>query len=137
MELKEPQSMDELIYMTIRDDGKFKARAWVFKELCPKCKKGIVAKPKNPKTGRPKIRATEYACSECDYRVPKEEYEETLMCNIEYTCPACNNEGKIQVPFKRKTFMGTKAIMFFCEKCNEKLAITKKMKAPKKSKKKK
>ena len=137
MELKEPQSMDELLYMTIREHEGFKARAWVFKEQCLECKKGLIAKPRNPKTGRPKIRAKEYECNECGVTFPKEEYEETLMCNIEYTCPECKNEGAIQVPFIRKSFMGTKAIIFFCEKCNHKLAITKKMKAPKPSKAKK
>jgi len=134
MKLKEPESMNELLYITIREHDGFKVRAWVFKEKCSECGKGLIAKPKDPKTGRPKIRSKEYECNECGRIVPKEAYEETLMCNIEYTCPECKFEGQQQVPFKRKSYMGTKAILFECEKCKHKMAITKKMKDPKKSK---
>jgi uncharacterized CHY-type Zn-finger protein len=137
MELKEPESMNELVYFSNRDNGKFKARAWVFKEICPKCKKGLMSKPINEKTGRPKIRAKEYVCPECGYTVDKQEYEDSLTCNIEYTCPECSHEGKTRVPYKRKTYFGVKAIVFHCDNCNHKLGITKKLKAPKKKKKKK
>ncbi len=132
MELREPKSMSELVYFTNRDEGKYKVRAWVFKGICPKCKKGLMSKPINEKTGRPKTRATIYVCSECGYTVDKEEYEETLMCNIEYTCPECGFHGKTQTPFKRVSFKGVKSIVFRCEKCNVKLPITKKMKEIKK-----
>ena len=134
MKLREPKSMQELIYFSNRDDGKFRARAWVFKELCPKCKKGLMQKPRNEKTGRPKIRAKEYVCSECGYTVEKQEYEDTLTCNIDYKCPECGHEGQTQVPFIRKSFLGTKAVIFNCDSCNHKMGITKKLKAPKKKK---
>lgn len=132
MALKEPNSMDELVYFTNRDDGKFRARAWVFREICPKCKKGLMGKPINEKTGRPKIRASEYECPECGYSVDVKEYEDSLMCNIDYACPECGNESQIRVPFKRKSFFGVKAVVFHCEKCNHKMGITKKLKKPKK-----
>ena len=58
--------------------------------------------------------------------------------NIQYTCPKCNNAGEISVPFKRKKVQridektGKKetveAVRFLCEKCNEKIDVTKKMK---------
>ena len=135
MELKEPESMKELVYITIREHDKFKVRAWVFRELCPKCKKGLMGKPINPKTGRFKTRAKEYVCPECGYSAPIEEYEDLLTCNIEYTCPECGFSGKTQAPFKRKSFLGTKAVIFNCEKCNHKMGITKKLKETKSKKK--
>ena len=132
MPLKQPESMDECVYFTRRtiDDGK--AMVWVLKEKCPKCKKALMTKPHDDKTGKVKIRATEYVCSECGHKEEKAAYEEKLTANIAYTCPKCKNVGEIQVPYKRKSFMGVKAIVFNCQKCNEKIPITKKMKAPKK-----
>lgn len=138
--IKEPESMDEVCYFSRRDleNGKGDAVAWVFKGTCPKCKKGKMGKPINPKTGKAKIRAKEYECPECGYIVEKEEYEDTLECEIKYTCPKCSHKGETTVPFKRKSLKladsasgkarSSKAIVFICEKCNEKLGITKKMK---------
>ena len=132
MSLKEPQSMDELVYFTRRKIDNGAARAWVFKELCPECKKAHMGKP--VAKGKVKIRATEYVCPSCSYTIEKEEYEDSLTCNIEYTCPHCSNQGQVQVPYVRKSFQGVKAVVFCCEKCGEKISITKKMKEPKKKK---
>jgi len=134
MALREPESMNELIYLTRRvtDDGK--VRAWVFREKCPKCKKGFMGKPLDPKTGKIQIRQKIYICPECKYELPSTEYEETLMMNAEYTCGDCKKTGQISVPFIRKTFMGVKAVVFDCEFCHKKIAVTKKMKEPKKKK---
>lgn len=135
-EWKEPKSMEELVYFTRRKLGeKGRAKVWTFKEVCNKCGKGLMSKPKDPKTGRPKIRATEYVCPDCGNSVEKQEYEDSLFANVEYTCPACQKEGKIKIPYKRKTYLGTKALVFNCESCGEKIGITKKMKEPKKKKK--
>jgi len=138
MNLKQPTSMEECIYFTNRSVGKGKIKAWVFKETCTKCNKGLISKPKNPKTGRPKIRSQEYACSECNNILPKEEYEDTLTCNIQYTCPHCSFEGETQAPFKRKKVQilnketmkkkAAEVIRFQCEKCNKDIDLTKKMK---------
>ena len=97
-----------------------------------------MSKPKDPKTGKPRIRATEYLCPECHYQVEKEEYEDSLTINIQYTCLHCNNQGEIQVPFirrkvkifdeeeqKKKTI---EAVRFNCQKCNKEIYVTKKMK---------
>lgn len=126
--LKQPENMDELVYWTKRAIGDGSVKAWVFKELCPKCKKSLMGKPKDPKTGKVKIRSKEYVCESCNYTVEKKEYEETLQVNIDYKCPECGNEGEIRVPFKRKMVKGTPSIVFPCEKCNAKIIITKKMK---------
>jgi uncharacterized CHY-type Zn-finger protein len=61
--------------------------------------------------------------------VEKKVYEETLTCEIKYTCPECSNEGETEVPYKRKTWQGMKAVVFQCGKCNAKIGITKKMKS--------
>lgn len=138
MTLKQPKSMDECIYFTNRTIDNGKIKAWVPKELCHKCKKGLMAKPKDPKTGKPKIRADYYECPDCKHTAEKKEYEETLTCNVEYTCPRCNNKDEIQLPYKRKKIQrlnpetGKKqsidSLRFQCSKCKENIDITKKMK---------
>lgn len=129
--MKEPDSMEELIYFTRRKLDSGKAMAWVFREKCPNCKKGLMSKPVDPKTGDVKVRAKEYVCPECGHSVEKKEYEESLQANIKYTCPHCKQEGAVQIPFKRKKIKGTDALVFECEGCNKKIPITKKMKAVK------
>lgn len=136
MTLKQPTSMDECVYFTNRSIGKGKIKAWTLKELCPKCKKNLMSKPKDPKTGKISIRAKEYICPECKYTVEQNEYEDSLTCSIEYTCPHCSFSGEIQVPFKRKkvkmlTDTGEKlveALRFQCQKCSKNIDISKKLK---------
>ena len=138
MAIKEPESMEELVYFTNRKVGDGNIMAWVYRKECPKCGKAKMGKPKNEKTGRAKIRAAEYVCPECGNIIEKEEYEETLTCEIKYTCPKCKHEGEAEVPFIRKKTMifnekkqkkvSVAAVVFECENCKEKLAITKKMK---------
>ncbi|MGV8169151.1 MAG: hypothetical protein ACP5N3_03790 [Candidatus Nanoarchaeia archaeon] len=131
MALKEPESMDELVYFTRRTTEDGKVRAWVFREKCPKCKKGMMGKPHDEKTGKVKIREKEYICPECKHTVPAQEYEDTLTTNIEYTCGGCSKSGQTTAPYKRKTYMGAKAILFECQFCHKKIPITKKMKETK------
>ena len=126
--VKEPESMEELVYFTQRSVGNGNVRAWVYRGICPKCKKGKMGKPADEKTGKVKVRAKEYVCPECGYTVEKKAYEETLECEIKYTCPECGHSGEIAVPFKRKKFQGMDAVVFLCDKCKAKIPITKKMK---------
>jgi uncharacterized CHY-type Zn-finger protein len=126
MLLKEPQSMDELVYFTRRDIGAGKARCWVFKEKCPKCKNAFMGKP--VVKGKVKVRAKEYVCPSCEYLVEKLAYEESLTANVHYVCPACSFSGYAQVSFKRKRIDGILALQVACEKCKGKINITKKMK---------
>ena len=138
MILKEPTSMDECVYFTNRIIGDSKIKAWVFRGMCPKCGKGIMGKPRDKKTGKPKIRADEYICPECNYTVDKQEYEDSLDINIKYTCPKCKHSDELKLSFKRKKLQrideetGKKetveTIRFECCKCGEKIDITKKMK---------
>lgn len=134
-----PESMDELCYMTRRNfEGKGKVIAWVERGTCPKCNKGLMSKPKDPKTGKFKIRSTEYVCNECGFETPKTEFEETLMAKVIYTCAKCDYEGEIETPFKRKKVgiwdeekqkkVPTECFTFACQKCGEKIHVTKKMK---------
>lgn len=133
-----PENMEELVYFTRRELGdKGKVICWVPKENCSKCKTGLVAKPKDPKTGRPKIRATEYICENCGNITEKEEYEESLQAYLIYTCPHCGKKGEAKVPFKRKTIAGVKTLRAQCEHCGGNIDVTKKMAEPKKKKPKK
>ena len=139
MSLKEPQSMDECVYFTNRElanEGYIKA--WVFKEDCPECKKSKMGKPINPKTGKAKIRAKEYECVSCGHKEEKENYENTLTCNVKYKCPYCRNEDETQIPFLRKKVTrfneekgkreSVEGVIFNCSKCEKRIEITKKMK---------
>jgi len=139
MVLQEPSSMEECVYFTNRvlpNNGKI--RAWVLREHCPKCKQGLMGKPLDPKTHRPKIRSDLYECPKCKYSAPIQEYEDTLTISILYTCPHCNNKDESRLPFKWKkgkildTETGKERtanlIKFQCSKCKKELNITKKMK---------
>ena len=66
-----PNSMEECVYFTRRAVGNGKAVAWVFKEDCPECGKAKMGKPVNEKTGKAKIRATEYVCPACNHTIEK------------------------------------------------------------------
>jgi hypothetical protein len=139
MALKEPQSMDECVYFTNRflDNNGF-VKCWVLRGICEKCNKGLMGKPKDPKTGRPKIRATEFTCPECKYTLDETTYEEKLTANIKYKCPYCSNESELQLPFKRKKVQRlneesqkketVEGLVFPCSKCGKNIYITKKMK---------
>ena len=117
-----------MVYFTQRAVDTGFVKAWVYKGQCPKCKKGIMGKPVDAKTGKVKIRAKEYICPACNYTVEKQACEDTLECEIKYTCPKCKFVGEASVPYKRKKFEGVPAIVFLCEKCKTKIPITKKLK---------
>lgn len=131
-----PESMDECVYFTNRtlEDGKGSVIAWVRRVDCPECGKGKMGKPVDPKTGKVKSRSDIYVCPECGHEEPKAEFEPTLTVEIEYKCPHCGDEGEATTEYKRKSFQGVPAYVFKCNKCGEKIGITKKMKAPKKKK---
>jgi len=137
--VKEPTNMDDLVYCTRRNLGNDGfAMAWVHKGKCPKCKKGIMGKPRDPKTGKPKIRAKEYVCPECKFTIEKKEYEESLTCEMTYTCPHCKAKGEASVPFIRKRVQrvdpetGKKkpldVVRAQCSNCDGNIDITKKLK---------
>lgn len=127
--MRRPESMDECIYFTNRDLGdKGSVLCWVFRDECPECHKAFMAKPRDPKTGKPKVRSKVYVCEECGYEVEKEEYETGLMANVDYTCPHCEHEAEVQVPFRRKNIKGIPTLRINCEECGANIDITKKMK---------
>lgn len=128
--MSEPTSMDKLVYFTRRAIGNGNIMAWVYRKKCPKCGKALMSKPIDKK-GTVKIRANEYVCPECGHTVEKKAYEETLTCEIKYACPYCGNEGKTDIPFKRKKYKGVDSLVFKCQKCGKEIAITKKMKKEK------
>jgi len=126
MSVKEPNSMNEVIYFTRRSIGSGKVVAWVYKEDCSKCGKAKMGKP--VVKGKVKIRAKEYVCPSCGNSEPKEAHEESLTLEAKYTCPHCNKEGEGTCPYKLKSFKGAKSYIVECEHCNEKIPVTKKMK---------
>ena len=67
MALQIPDSMDNLVYFSRRKlaDDKGPVIAWVKKSRCAKCKKGLMGKPVDAKTGKIRVRATEYQCDQC------------------------------------------------------------------------
>lgn len=124
-----PDSMDDLVYFTRRSLGEGgRITVWVYRQECQKCRKGVMGKPKDKKTGGIKIRAAEYVCPECGYTAEKQEYEDTLNAEAIYTCPKCGYEGEATIPFKRKKIKGVEALKFQCERCHEAMIVTKKMK---------
>lgn len=132
MALRQPESMDELVYFTNRSIGNGSARVWVFKQACPKCKKALMGKP--VVGGKVKIRAKEYVCPSCSYTVEKQAFEETLTASAEYTCPSCGSAGETQAPFKRRNIEGIPTLRLQCQKCQANIDVTKKMKEKKKGK---
>lgn len=135
MEWKEPNSMDECLYFTNREDATVgKIRAWTFKLECPSCHKGVMGKPVDSKTGRPKIRSTEYVCNECGYTEEKAEHETKCTVMIDYE-HVCGHKGHATTEYKRKSWQGVPSYIFVCDGCGQKVGITKKMKAIKKKKK--
>ena len=127
MVLQKPKSMEECVYYTYRGLDEGEVTVWVFRQKCPKCKKAYMSKPRSA-NGKVKTRANEYVCSECGYKVEKQEYEDSLTANIDYSCPKCKNKGEIQVPFKRKNVGGVMALRFQCQKCSANIDVTRKMK---------
>lgn len=138
MALREPESMDELVYFTRRQLKDGEVMAWVYRGDCPECGKGKMGKPIDPKTKKVKTRAKEYECPECHHTVQKEEYEDTLTAEAKYTCPHCGKEGESTAPYKRKSVrvedeesgkMTTmKVLRFSCEHCGKNVDIAQKMK---------
>ena len=134
MSLTMPESMGECLYFSRRDfSNEGSAVSWVYKKDCPECGKAKMGKPVDEKTGKAKIRSKEYICPECGHTEEKQEHEESCNMEVLYKCPKCGHEGEISTPYKRKSFTlengkKAKAVVFECEKCEEKIGITKKLK---------
>ncbi len=137
MGLRMPESTDECLYFTRRElDNEGSVFAWVYKKDCPECGKAKMGKP--VEGGKVKIRATEYVCPECGHTEEKKAHEESCMLDVVYKCPKCGNEGETTTPYVRKKVQlfneetqkkkVADAFVVNCEKCNEKIVITKKMK---------
>ena len=135
MTLTPPETMDGCLYFTNRVlDPQGNLLAWVHKEECSACHKAKMGKP--VVKGKVKIRAKEYECPECGHTEEKTEHEESCTLHAVYTCPACGKDGEGSTPYKRKSYKGVQAFLIECQHCQEKIPITKKLKAIKKKKKK-
>lgn len=138
MSLKIPESATECLYFTRRSlDNDGSAFAWVYKIDCPECGKAKMGKP--VEKGKVKIRAKEYVCPKCSFTEEKNSHEARCNLDIIYKCPKCHHEGEATIPFVRKRVQlvnektGKKkaadSFVFNCDKCSEKILITKKMKS--------
>ena len=125
-----PESMDDCFFFTNRTTEKGSIKAWVFKPICPKCKKNRIGKPLG-KTGKVDKKAETYACA-CGYSVPIEEADKSIKVDVIYTCPFCQHKGETQAPYMRQKWQGVPSYIFECQGCGQKIGITKKLKAPKK-----
>ena len=131
MALKKPNSMQECLYFTNRTIDSGKAIAWVFRKECPSCRKGIMSKPEK-KVGKIDKKADCYICNSCGYKESNEDVENSLVLNVEYKCPHCGNESETTTEYVKKNYYGVKAYIFNCQKCGQKIGITKKLKDTKK-----
>ncbi|MBI2667096.1 hypothetical protein HYX13_05795 [Candidatus Woesearchaeota archaeon] len=130
MALKLPQSMNECLYFSNRFIGeKGHAFAWVYRKLCPKCKKVKMGKP--VEKGKVKLRAKEYTCPACGFTEEKTVHEESLMLEAQYTCPECGKKGEGTTQYKRKAYQGIPSYLIECQHCHAKIPITKKLKEKK------
>jgi len=82
--------------------------------------------------GRIKMRADEYVCPACGYAEKKQEHEESLIMEAQYTCPKCGKEGESSVPYIREKVKGIPAYVVECQYCRAKIPLTKKLKELKK-----
>ena len=124
--------MDECLYFSNRYIGeKGHAVAWVYRKLCPKCKKAKMGKP--VEKGKVKMRASEYVCPQCEYTEEKVLHEESLTLEAQYTCPECGKKGEGTTPYKRKAYQGILSYVIECQHCKGKIPITKKLKEKKKA----
>lgn len=131
MALSKPNSMDECVYFTNRTIDSGHATAWVFRKKCPKCGKGLMGKPIK-KGNKVDKKAEHYLCYFCGYQESNEEFENSLVMNVEYKCPYCNDEGETTTEYKRVKFEGVPSYVFECQKCKRKIGLTKKLKETKK-----
>ena len=127
MALRKPESMEECFYFSNRAIGEGKAMAWVMRPQCPACKKGLLGKPIK-KNGKPDKKAEYYECPECKHRETDESLSSSLAVSVEDICPHCRHAGETTTPYQRKKFKGADAFIFLCQKCGEKIPITKKLK---------
>jgi hypothetical protein len=132
MTLTIPTTMKDCLYFTNRVTDNGQILAWVYKKECPKCKKARMGKP--VVKGKIKIRAKVYVCPACEHEEEKEEHEASCIIEVKYDCPHCGKAGESTGPYVRKTYKGVKSYLVECEHCKEKIAITKKLKEPKKKK---
>jgi transcription elongation factor Elf1 len=125
MSLKIPNSMEECLYFTNRGE----ILAWVYRKLCPKCRKARMGKP--VVKGKVKTRAKEYECPACGYTEEGTAHEESLQLEAKYTCPKCKKEGESVGSYKRKNYKGIPSYIVECVHCGEVIPLTKKMKGRK------
>lgn len=124
-----PKDIKELDFFTrqiLPGDGF--AFMWVYKPECPDCDKARLKKLKK--------RAKVYTCTACKKNFKKDEYNELLKYNVEYTCPDCKKKGEAHGEWKKpKSRTSTVMLKFVCDNCGSKLKVYRMSKKKKKKKK--
>lgn len=115
-----PSDIKELDFFTKQfvplKNGEGFALMWVYKPTCPECGEARLKKPSK--------RAKKYECSACNAEFKKEEYDELLEYNLEYTCPECGYEGKEHGSWdKPKSKTSTVMLRVGCPECGEKFKV--------------
>ena len=101
--------------------------AWALRPNSPTCKKGLMGKPIK-KNGKVDKKAEHYECQLCKHKETEKGMEPLMVVSVEYVCPHCKHSGETTTPYQRKKFQGVLAFIFQCQKCNESIPITKKLK---------
>ena len=75
---------------------------------------------------------TDTTGDKCGNQESNEKVEKGLKLEVDYKCPHCGFEGQTTTEYERTKFQGVHSYVFTCGKCNQKIAITKKLKDTKK-----
>ena len=81
--MKEPESMEELIYFTNRAIGKGSVKAWVYKQKCPKCGKHMIIVQVEPVYDAENAYVpydTIIECTSCSFKIRAESF--TLLGGV-------------------------------------------------------
>lgn len=122
MPFRIPQSTDECLYFTNRGY----ISGWVYRKLCPKCKKATMGKP--VEKGKVKTRAKEFVCPNCHYTEDQATHENSVRVEAVYTCPKCGKKGESTAPYTRVKYHRVPSYVVSCQHCGEKMPLTKKLK---------
>jgi len=87
-----------------------------------------MGKPVDPKTGKVKVRSTNFVCPNCGREESKAVHEKKLVMQIRYTNQTGKEWKSATTEYKLKTWQGMKAYVFVNEFTGEKMGVTKRLK---------
>lgn len=124
-----PQQMDDLLYFSNRRlPSGIRMIAWVEKITCEGCKKALMGKPVDEKTGKVKIRSSIFVCPECGREEKKAVHTKKLTMQVRYTDETGKEWKKAETEYKLRTWQGMKAYVFDNEFTGKPMGVTKRLK---------